>query len=397
METPTRGWGWIGRLRPRTFDRLLVAILFLLGLTSFIDLRFGDRPLPLPVGTPGGIVTVIVVGFLLLLLQVVPLLWRRRYPSLVLLLVAVAFGSKVLLGFNPGIAGLGLLVAMYSVAAYEVGARRLVFLVVAGLGFVAGFVVFGVTGNPRSFAITVPSLFFVAAWLIGDYLRTRRAYVAQLEERAARLERERDQDRRLAADEERTRIARELHDVVAHDVSVIAIQAGAARAVQLSKPEAAAKALGLIETTARETLIELNRLLGVLRSANGATPDRSPQPGIGQLAGLVEELRAAGLEVDARVDGEAQPLPPALDLSAYRILQEATTNVLKHARARRVDIRIHYSPNMLGLDVRDDGAGGGADPASSRTRGALWRQAARGTRSRRRILGARPPAHRTHP
>src|SRR5438309_1464379 len=202
METGARGWGWIGRLRPRTFDRVLVAILFLLGLTSLIDLRFGDRPLPLPIGTPGG-------------------------------------------------------------------------------------------------AVTVPGLFFVAAWLIGDYLRTRRAYVAQLEERAARLERERDQDRRLAADEERTRIARELHDVVAHDVSVIAIQAGAARAVQLSKPVAAAQALGLIETTARETLIELNRLPGVLRGSNGATPDRSPQPGIGHLAGLVEELRAAGLEVDA--------------------------------------------------------------------------------------------------
>ena len=371
METPTRGWGWIGRLRPRTFDRVLVAILFLLGLTSFIDLRLRDQPLPLPAGAPGGAVTVVVVGLLLLLLQVVPLLWRRRSPSLVLLLVAVAFGAKVLAGFNPGIAGLGLLVAMYSVAAYEVGARRLIFLVVAGLGFVAGFVVFGVTGNPRSFAITVPSVFFVAAWLIGDYLRTRRAYVAQLEERAARLERERDQDRRLAADEERTRIARELHDVVAHDVSVIAIQAGAARAVQLSKPEAAATALGLIETTARETLIELNRLLGVLRSANGATPDRSPQPGIGQLASLVEELRAAGLEVDARVDGEAQPLPPALDLSAYRILQEATTNVLKHARARRVDFRIHYSPNMLGLDVRDDGAGEGIDPASSAGHGLI--------------------------
>ena len=388
MEAPTRAWGWVGRLRPRTFDRLLVAILFLLGLTSFIDLRFGDRPLPLPVGTPGGAVTVVMVGLLLLLLQVVPLLWRRRYPSLVLLLVAVAFGAKVLLGFNPGVAGLGLLVAMYSVAAYEVGARRLVFLVVAGLGFVAGFVVFGVTGNPRSFAITVPSLFFVAAWLIGDYLRTRRAYVAQLEERAARLERERDQDRRLAADEERTRIARELHDVVAHDVSVIAIQAGAARAVQLSKPEAAAKALGLIETTARETLIELNRLLGVLRSSNGATPDRSPQPGIDQLPGLVEELRAAGLEVDARVDGAAQPLPPALDLSAYRILQEATTNVLKHARAHRVDIRIHYSATMLALDVRDDGAGGGADPAASSGHGLI------GMRERVALFGGKLHAGR---
>jgi signal transduction histidine kinase len=372
VETGARGWGWIGRLQPRTFDRLLVGVLLSIGLlNALFDLRFTDRELRFPLGSPPGAAIVIVVGLALLLVQVGPLLWRRRYPSLVLLLVAAAFAARILLGFNPGIAGFGLLVAMYSVAAYEVGARRVFFLVVAGLGFVAGFVVFGVTGDPRSFAITVPSVFFVAAWLIGDYLRTRRAYVAQLEERAARLERERDQDRRLAADEERTRIARELHDVVAHDVSVIAIQAGAARAVQASKPEAAAQALGLIETTARETLIELNRLLGVLRGGNGATPDRSPQPGIAQLAGLVEELRAAGLEVDARVEGKPEPLPPALDLSAYRILQEATTNVLKHARARRVDIRVRYSEAMLALDIRDDGAGNGGDPASSSGHGLI--------------------------
>ena len=189
METGAWGWGWIGRLQPRTFDRLLVGILFLLGLTSFIDLRIGDRPLPLAGGIPGGTVTVVIIGLVLLLVQVIPLLWRRSHPSLVLLLVAGAFAARELIGFNAGIAGLGLLVAMYSVAAYEQRARRLFFLVVAGLGFVAGFVVFGVTGNPRSLAITVPSVFFVAAWLIGDYLRTRRAYVAQLEERAARLER----------------------------------------------------------------------------------------------------------------------------------------------------------------------------------------------------------------
>ena len=371
METRPLGWGWIGRLKPCTFDRLLVGVLLLLGLTTFFDLRFADQRLGFSPGTPVGIAIIVAGGLALLLLQTAPLLWRRSHPSLVLLIVAGAFGAKVLLGFNPGIAGLGLLVAMYSVAAYEVGARRLVFLVAAGLGFVAGFVVFGITGNPRSFAITVPSVFFVAAWLVGDYLRTRRAYVAQLEERAGRLERERDQDRQLAADEERTRIARELHDVVAHDVSVIAIQAGAARAVQASRPEAAAQALGLIETTARETLIELNRLLGVLREINGATPDRSPQPGIGQLAGLVEGLRAAGLEVDARVEGEARPLPPALDLSAYRILQEATTNVLKHARARRVEIRVRYTQTMLALDIRDDGAGDGGDPASSSGHGLI--------------------------
>jgi len=389
VETGARGWGWIGRPQPHTFDRLLVGFLLSIGLiNAILDLRFGERELRFPLGAPAGMAFPFFVGLALLLVQVVPLLWRRSHPSLVLLLVGAAFGARVLLGFNPGIAGFGLLVAMYSVAAYEVGARRLVFLAVAGLGFLAGFVVFGVTGNPRSFAITVPSLFFVAGWLIGDYLSTRRAYVAQLEERAARLERERDQDRRLAADEERTRIARELHDVVAYDVSVIAIQAGAARAVQATKPEAAARALGLIETTARETLIELNRLLGVLRGGNGAAPDRSPQPGIGQLAGLVEELRAAGLEVDARVEGKAEPLPPALDLSAYRILQEATTNVLKHARARRVDIRVRYSETMLALDVRDDGAGDGSDPASSSGHGLI------GMRERVALFGGKLHAGR---
>ena len=389
METGARGWGWIGRLTPRTFDRLLVGVLLFVGsINALLDLRFAERDPAYPFAARSGLAISIVVGLSLLLVQVVPLLWRRSHPSLVLLLVGGAFGARVLLGFSPGIAGFGLLVAMYSVAAYEMRARRLAFLVVAGLGFVAGFVVFGVTGNPRSFAITIPSLFFVAAWLIGDYLRTRRAYVAQLEERAARLERERDQDRRLAADEERTRIARELHDVVAHDVSVIAIQAGAARAVQASKPEAAAQALGLIETTARETLIELNRLLGVLRGGNGATPDRSPQPGIGQLAGLVEELRAAGLEVDARIEGEAEPLPPALDLSAYRILQEATTNVLKHARAHRVDIRVRYSETMLALDIRDDGAGDGGDPASSSGHGLI------GMRERVALFGGKLHAGR---
>jgi signal transduction histidine kinase len=388
METRPWGWGWIGQLKPRTFDRLLVGVLLLLGLTGLRDVLLSGQGSPLPSNVPGGLLTAVAVSLALSVLQVVPLLWRRSHASLVLLVVAAAFGVKVLLGFNPGIAAIGLLIAMYSVAAYELRARRLVFPLIAGLGFVAGFVVFGITGNPRSFAITVPSIFFVAAWLIGDYLRTRRAYVAQLEERTARLERERDQDRQLAADEERTRIARELHDVVAHDVSVIAIQAGAARAVQASKPEAAAQALGLIETTARESLIELNRLLGVLRASNGGSPDRRPQPGIAQLSGLVEELRAAGLEVDARVEGEPRPLPPAVDLSAYRIVQEATTNVLKHAHARRVDIRVQYGEKMLALDIRDDGAGDGSDPAASSGHGLI------GMRERVALFGGKLVAER---
>jgi signal transduction histidine kinase len=349
MEMRAPGWAWTGRLKPRTLDWLIVAVLTVLGVISIGVDPSSERRVasiflfPLAVG--------------LLLVQTVPLAWRRTYPSLVLVLIASAFGLKILLGINTSVAAVGLLIAMYSVAVYGAGRLRLFFLALAGLGFIAGFVVFAITGNPRSFALSVPSLAQGAAWLLGDYLRTRRAYIAQLEERAARLERERDQDRQLAADEERSRIARELHDVVAHDVSVIAIQAGAARTIQASQPQAAVQALGLIETTARRTLVELSQMLGVLRKDNGLGADRNPQPGIDQVPLLVNELRSAGLSVEVTTNGEPRPLPPAVDLSAYRILQEATTNVLKHARAKHVQIRIAYRPNDIVLFIRDDGVG----------------------------------------
>jgi hypothetical protein len=190
MEMGAPRWAWTGRLKPSTLDWLIVGVLFVLGAISSGADRFTEPP--------GGSLTtgwLIVVALALLLLQTVPLAWRRTQSSLVLALVAIAFGLKVLLGINTSVAGLGLLIGMYSVAAYELRRRRVLFLGLAGVGFVAGFVVFGVTGNPRSFALSVPSLAFVAAWLVGDYLRTRRAYVAELEDRAARLERERDNDR----------------------------------------------------------------------------------------------------------------------------------------------------------------------------------------------------------
>jgi signal transduction histidine kinase len=349
MEMRAPGWAWTGRLKPRTVDWLIVVVLIVLGLISVGVDPTSERRV--------GSVLLFPVAVGLLLVQTVPLAWRRRYPSVVLVLIASAFGIKILLGMNTGPAAVGLLIGMYSVAVYGSGRLRVFFLAVAGLGFIAGFVVFAITGNPRSFALSVPSLAQGTAWLLGDYLRTRRAYVAQLEERTARLERERDQDRQLAADQERSRIARELHDVVAHDVSVIAIQAGAARTIQASQPQAAVQALGLIETTARRTLVELSQLLGVLRKGDGVGADRNPQPGIDQLPLLVNELRSAGLSVEVTTHGEPRPLPPAVDLSAYRILQEATTNVLKHARARQVQIRIVYRPHDLVLMIRDDGVG----------------------------------------
>jgi signal transduction histidine kinase len=348
MDSGPRLWAWTGRLSPRAADLLIVIVLTALGLISTVLDPFERRG---QVGQPWAFM--LAVG--LLLFQTVPLYWRRRVPNLILVLTASALAIKFLVGINGSIAVVGLLIGMYSVAAYGGARRRVWALVVAGLFFVAGFVIFALTGNPRFIAISVPAVAHVAAWLIGDYLRTRRAYVAALEERAIRLERERDLDRQVAADEERARIARELHDVVAHDVSVIAIQAGAARTVQQAQPEAAAQALSLIETTARKTLVELSQLLGVLRKVDEAAAQRAPQPGLTQVASLVDELRTAGLAVDYRVEGETQTLPPAVDLSAYRIIQESTTNILKHARARHVDILVSYRPDEVGLRVRDDG------------------------------------------
>ena len=344
-------WAWTGRLSPRLADLLIVGVLTVLGLISTaVDAFSGRILLPQPWASA------LALG--LLLVQTVPLYWRRRAPNTVLILVAAAFAIKFLVGINTGPAAVGILVAIYSVAAYSSDRRRVWAVIVAFLLFVAGFVIFAITGNPRFIAISVPAAAHVAAWLIGDYLRVRRAYVAALEERAMRLERERDLDRRIAADEERSRIARELHDVVAHDVSVIAIQAGAARTVQQTQPDSAADALALIEGTARKTLIELNQLLGVLRRPNGAAPDRGPQPGLAQLPSLVSELRSAGLAVVSRIEGEPYTLPPTLDLSAYRIIQESITNVLKHARAHNVEILVRSMPSMIELRVRDDGIGG---------------------------------------
>ena len=351
-------WGWTGRLSARTADLWIVGILTFLGLLSTV----AD---PFIRGAPSSNWPKLALALGLTLLQTIPLYWRRSRPNLVLLLVAAAFAAKTLLGINSTIAALGLLIAMYSLAAYGSGRRRFWALALAGLAFLSGFVLFAVIGNPHTIAISVPALAFAAAWLIGDYLGTRRAYVAALEERARRLERERRLDRQVAADEERARIARELHDVVAHDVSVIAIQAGAARTVQQTQPEAASEALALIETTARKTLGELSQLLGVLRRVNGDVAQRAPQPGLGQLNNLVQELRSAGLSVDLATEGETRPLAPALDLSAYRILQESATNILKHARATYAQIVIAYRPTELSLRVRDDGVGEGVMTGSS--------------------------------
>ena len=190
---------------------------------------------------------------------------------------------------------------------------------------------------------------WVAAWLLGAYLRTRRLYVQG-------LVREREEKAATAVAEERNRIARELHDVIGHSVSVMTVQASAVRRLMRADQAKERVALETVESTGREALAEMRRMVGVLRSPDGA-PDLAPPPTLEQLERLVGKARQAGLEVDVRTEGTPVPLPPGLDLTAYRLLQEALTNTLKHAEARRADVRLAYRPDCLALSVRDDGRG----------------------------------------
>jgi signal transduction histidine kinase len=196
-----------------------------------------------------------------------------------------------------------------------------------------------------------------AAWLLGHFAHNYRAYAARLEERTAELERAREELARRAVTEERLRLARELHDVVAHAMSVIAVQSGVGTHVADTQPKEAAKALVAIEATSRTALTELRRLLGVLRQENEPQGALAPVPGLGDLDSLLAEAGKAGLAVRLQVHGTRPPLPAGVDLSAYRIIQEALTNVVKHAGPARAQVVIGYRDQEIRVEVTDDGRG----------------------------------------
>jgi signal transduction histidine kinase len=247
-------------------------------------------------------------------------------------------------------ADIALLVAVYSVAAYE--PRRWG----APLAFALlelGVLLVSLSDDSPFAAFLALSGFVVAACAMGVYVRTRREHIAALTERARQLERDRDQQARLAAAAERARIAREMHDVVAHNLSVmIALADGA----QLTRDLAAAEgAMEAVSSTGREALEEMRRLLGVLRE-DADTP-LAPQPGIDALEALVEQIRGAGLATRLTRTGTPAPLNPGAQLAVYRLVQEALTNALKHARGASVaEVRLDYSGEALSLEVVDDGA-----------------------------------------
>jgi signal transduction histidine kinase len=231
----------------------------------------------------------------------------------------------------------------------------------AGLAVVVAGAVIVVANDPRESAgeFLSVSVLVMVAWLLGYLLRERAQQAAAAERRAARAERERETAARLGVAEERARIARELHDIVAHAVSVMVLQVGAVRHNLPPSLAQETDALKDVEQTGRTALAEMRRLLGAMREERDAA-EMAPQPGLGSLDALFTQIRRAGLPVELHVEGEPLTLPRALDLSAYRIVQEGLTNALKHAGASRADVALRYGASDLRIEVRDDGRGAAA-------------------------------------
>jgi signal transduction histidine kinase len=306
-----------------------------------------------------------VLGCALVLLHTLPLAARRRFPGTVLALILASGLAFAALGLPPDILGIAILVAVYSVAAYGSRWVSLAGLAAAELGLAA------VQLTPSRIGVDtlVGNLGVVAAaWLLGLFAHNYRTYAATLEERTAELEQAQEELARRAVVEERLRLARELHDVVAHAMSVIAVQSGVGAHVAKTQPKEAAKALAAIEATSRAALEELRRLLGVLRQENEPQGELAPVPGLGDLDGLLAEVAKAGLAVRLRVEGTPAPLPAGVDLSAYRIVQEALTNVVKHAGSARAQVVVGYRDQDVRVEVTDDGRGAAAPTGDGRAR-----------------------------
>jgi signal transduction histidine kinase len=285
------------------------------------------------------------------LLAVAALWWRRRYPLVVLGIACGASLVVVALG-GTNVAAAAVAIALYTFASRTTRAHAAVAVAAAaGVTLAARLIAGAVLPDATVTTLVVLG----AAGALGLYVGTRRAYVEELARRADRAEQEREALARQAAVDERARIARELHDVIAHHVSLMVVQSGALRR-RVHAGDASAAVLDSIATTGREALGEMRRLLGVLRP--DATPAaRSPQPGLGDIVALAEQVRSGGLEVTLAIDGDRRPLSPGLELAAYRIVQESLTNVVKHAGARRVQVRIAYDDQAVALSIVDDGVG----------------------------------------
>jgi signal transduction histidine kinase len=331
---------WAAGLPPTMQDLVLALALAAYNVGSLIP-ETGQLRLP-------------YAAFTLVVLQTLPLTWRRRWPVAVWLAVGIPRTLYDNLGISFAPLALGPLIAYYTVMDRSSTRVRWVVSVVTLAGVTRAQFLPGHT-EPYDFFVGV--LQFAVAGMAGIISRTRRAYLHEVEARAEHAEAERDRDVALAAAQERTRIARELHDVVAHHVSLMAVQSEAAASLLPGRPAEAGRSVEIIGQTAREALAELRRLLGVLRGPAGRQPVTSPSPSISDLGQVLDTVRQAGIAVDLRVEGSPARLAPGVDLTAYRIVQEALTNTIRHSGADTAAVTIRYEPGYLTVSVTDTGHG----------------------------------------
>ena len=309
------------------------------------------------------------VAFALLL----PLVVRRRFPMAVFTVVVAVAGVQMWLGVGLIVADVALPVALYTVAAHCRPAWA-----VAALGVVESGLFLALVRSPHADwgsweAFALYSFLFMLCWVTGLYMRLRRRYVLGLEERAQWLEHERDARAQAAVAAERERISREMHDVVAHNLSVMVVQAEGATYAVDRDPDRAKGAMATVASTGRSALSEVRGILGVLRegSGRGGEDEYAPRPGIDGLDRAVEQVRAAGLPVELTVGGDRRDLPTGVELAAFRVVQEALTNALKHAgpEVGRVRVEVDYGADALELRVLDDGRGVSSGEPAGQGRG----------------------------
>ena len=326
----------------------------------------GPRPMQIPAGASGANPHFLEAGplgptgtsspwaYVVTVASFIPIAFRRRYPMAVLAVTSVVAAVYEAGHFPPGIAFVAPLVALYTLATMR--DRRTIItagVLSAAIQLTAAYVTVGTAGFWTEF-IRVVALLAVAGAL-GDATRNRHAYVAEVEQRAADAERTREEEAIRRVDEERLRIARELHDITAHSLSIIAVQSGAAAHVLDTNPDEAKKALEAIRQTSKDALDELRAMLGVLRAGEESDAPLAPAPGLARLSDLVAPLTAAGYEVTSTIDPDLGEIPAVVAGSAYRIVQEALTNIVRHAGICRVTLRVRREDSALSIQIDDDG------------------------------------------
>ena len=342
MATPERATSRMRISRRSLVDIAIAGLLLALSLTLLLPLA--DRtevPNPLP------------LGIVLLVVHCGCLAWRRMAPVTVLIINLASALFFFGLGFPPVALGVAILVALYT-AGSRAERRRSLPLTLAAVA-VMGIALATEARGVDASTIVGNALVFVVTWYLGDSTRERRQYVHALEDRTKELEEAKDELARHAVAEERVRIARELHDIVAHSMGVIAVQAGVGRHVIDSKPEDAKRSLETIERASKSALQEIRGMLGLLRSSD-ETASKVPSPGLDDLSALIQEFKETGIDAELQLETPPRSIPLGVEVTVYRIVQEALTNVIKHASASRARATVWFAEDALRVEIVDDGA-----------------------------------------